>query len=407
MMRKKPELLVPAGDMEKLRMAVLYGADAVYLAGTAFGMRAFAGNFSPEELPEAVRYAHEHGAAVHVTVNTMPRWQEAEKLPEYLERLEDAGVDALILADLGAFTLAGKYAPHCQRHISTQQSVANHVCAQAWYDLGAKRVVLARELSLEEIRTIREKVPPELELEVFCHGAMCVSYSGRCLLSNYMTGRDSNRGACAQPCRYQYALMEEKRPGEYFPVFEDEKGTYILNSRDMCMIDHLGDLMDAGVDCLKIEGRAKSAYYAAIVAGAYRHVLDDVAAGRQADPVWREEVEHVSHRHYSTGFFYGQPEQYYESSRYIRQWQICAVVLECDADGLATLSLRNKFRSGDRVEIVGPDLKPFEMTVPLMEDGDGQPLEEPKTPQMIFKMRLSQPVPAMSFVRHGVDLSGK
>lgn len=407
MMRKKPELLVPAGDMEKLRMAVLYGADAVYLAGTAFGMRAFAGNFSPEELPEAVRYAHEHGAAVHVTVNTMPRWQEAEKLPEYLERLEDAGVDALILADLGAFTLAGKYAPHCQRHISTQQSVANHVCAQAWYDLGAKRVVLARELSLEEIRTIREKVPPELELEVFCHGAMCVSYSGRCLLSNYMTGRDSNRGACAQPCRYQYALMEEKRPGEYFPVFEDEKGTYILNSRDMCMIDHLGDLMDAGVDCLKIEGRAKSAYYAAIVAGAYRHVLDDVAAGRPADSVWREEVEHVSHRHYSTGFFYGQPKQYYESSRYIRQWQICAVVLECDADGLATLSLRNKFRSGDRVEIVGPDKKPFEMTVPMMEDENGQPLEEPKTPQMIFKMRLPQPVPAMSFVRHGVDLSGK
>ena len=407
MMRKKPELLVPAGDMEKLRMAVLYGADAVYLAGTAFGMRAFAGNFSPEELPEAVRYAHEHGAAVHVTVNTMPRWQEAEKLPEYLERLEDAGVDALILADLGAFTLAGKYAPHCQRHISTQQSVANHVCAQAWYDLGAKRVVLARELSLEEIRTIREKVPPELELEVFCHGAMCVSYSGRCLLSNYMTGRDSNRGACAQPCRYQYALMEEKRPGEYFPVFEDEKGTYILNSRDMCMIDHLGDLMDAGVDCLKIEGRAKSAYYAAIVAGAYRHVLDDVAAGRPTDPVWREEVEHVSHRHYSTGFFYGQPKQYFESSRYIRQWQICAVVLECDADGLATLSLRNKFRSGDRVEIVGPDKKPFEMTVPMMEDENGQPLEEPKTPQMIIKMRLPQPVPAMSFVRHGVDLSGK
>ena len=285
--------------------------------------------------------------------------------------------------------------------------MANHVCAQAWYDLGAKRVVLARELSLEEIRTIREKVSPELELEVFCHGAMCVSYSGRCLLSNYMTGRDSNRGACAQPCRYQYALMEEKRPGEYFPVFEDEKGTYILNSRDMCMIDHLGDLMDAGVDCLKIEGRAKSAYYAAIVAGAYRHVLDDVAAGRPADSVWREEVEHVSHRHYSTGFFYGQPKQYYESSRYIRQWQICAVVLECDADGLATLSLRNKFRSGDRVEVVGPDKKPFEMTVPMMEDENGQPLEEPKTPQMIFKMRLSQPVPAMSFVRHGVDLSGK
>ena len=372
MMRRKPELLVPAGDMEKLKMAVLYGADAVYLAGTAFGMRAFAGNFTPEELPRAVRYAHDHGVAVHATVNTMPRWGEADQLPAYLEQLGDAGVDALILADLGA-----------------------------------SRVVLARELGLEEIRAIRERVSPELELEVFCHGAMCVSYSGRCLLSNYMTGRDSNRGACAQPCRYQYTLMEEKRPGEYFPVFEDEKGTYILNSRDMCMIDHLDDLMDAGVDCLKIEGRAKSAYYAAIVAGAYRHVLDDLAAGRPADPVWRDEVEHVSHRHYSTGFFYGQPGQYFENSRYIREWQICAVVLSCDETGLATLSLRNKFRAGDRVEIVGPDLKPFEMIVPMMEDAEGQPLEEAKTPQMEFKMRLPQSVPAMSFARHAVDLSGR
>ena len=254
-------------------MAVLYGADAVYLAGTDFGMRAFAGNFSPEALPKAVEFAHSHGVKVNVTVNTMPRNDEVSHLPAYLEQLDAAGVDALILADLGAFTLAGKYAPHCARHISTQQSIANYECAAAWYDLGAQRVVLARELSLEEIRTIREKAPKELELETFGHGAMCVSYSGRCLLSNYMTGRDSNRGACAQPCRYQYALMEEKRPGEYFPVFEDEKGTYILNSRDMCMIDHIKDLQDAGVDCLKIEGRAKSAYYAAIVTGAYRHVL--------------------------------------------------------------------------------------------------------------------------------------
>ncbi len=297
MMRKKPELLSPAGDMEKLKMAVAYGADAVYLAGTSFGMRSFAGNFSPEELPLAVAYAHDHGVRVHVTVNTMPRSGEVDALPAHLERLNDAGVDALILADLGAFTLAGKYAPRCERHISTQQSIANYACAQAWYDLGAKRVVLARELSMDEIREIRRRTSPELELETFCHGAMCVSYSGRCLLSNYMTGRDSNRGACAQPCRYQYALMEEKRPGEYFPVFEDEKGTYIMNSRDMCMIDHLDDLMDAGVDCLKIEGRAKSAYYAAIVTGATRHVIDDVAQGRPAAPVWRDEVEHVSHRH--------------------------------------------------------------------------------------------------------------
>ena len=405
--RKKPELLAPAGDWEKLQMAVLYGADAVYLAGTSFGMRSFAGNFSDEELPRAVDFAHRHGVKVHATVNTMPRSGEVDRLPEHLEKLNDAGVDALILADLGAFTLAGKYAPRCQRHISTQQSIANYACAQAWFDLGAQRVVLARELGMDEIREIRRRVDPALELETFCHGAMCVSYSGRCLLSNYMTGRDSNRGACAQPCRYQYALMEEKRPGEYFPVFEDEKGTYIMNSRDMCMIDHLDDLMDAGVDCLKIEGRAKSAYYAVIVTGAYRHVLDDVAAGRPVDPVWRDEVEHVSHRHYSTGFFYGQPGQFYEDARYIRDWQICAVVTDCTPEGLATLSLRNKFACGDQVEVVGPDTKPFTMTAPMMTDSQGLPLTEPKTPQMVFTMQLPHPVPPMSFVRHAVDLGGR
>ena len=405
--RKKPELLAPAGDWEKLQMAVLYGADAVYLAGTSFGMRSFAGNFSDEELPRAVDFAHRHGVKVHATVNTMPRSGEVDRLPEHLEKLNDAGVDALIVADLGAFTLAGKYAPRCQRHISTQQSIANYACAQAWFDLGAQRVVLARELGMEEIREIRRRVDPALELETFCHGAMCVSYSGRCLLSNYMTGRDSNRGACAQPCRYQYALMEEKRPGEYFPVFEDEKGTYIMNSRDMCMIDHLDDLMDAGVDCLKIEGRAKSAYYAAIVTGAYRHVLDDVAAGRPVDPVWRDEVEHVSHRHYSTGFFYGQPGQFYEDARYIRDWQICAVVMGCTPEGLATLSLRNKFACGDQVEVVGPDTKTFTMTAPMMTDSQGLPLTEPKTPQMVFTMQLPHPVPPMSFVRHAVDLGGR
>ena len=405
--RKKPELLAPAGDWEKLQMAVLYGADSVYLAGTSFGMRSFAGNFSDEELPRAVDFAHRHGVKVHATVNTMPRSGEVDRLPEHLEKLNDAGVDALILADLGAFTLAGKYAPRCQRHISTQQSIANYACAQAWFDLGAQRVVLARELGMDEIREIRRRVDPALELETFCHGAMCVSYSGRCLLSNYMTGRDSNRGACAQPCRYQYALMEEKRPGEYFPVFEDEKGTYIMNSRDMCMIDHLDDLMAAGVDCLKIEGRAKSAYYAAIVTGAYRHCLDAVAAGEPLDPVWRDEVEHISHRHYSTGFFYGQPGQYYEDARYLRDWQICAVVTDCTPDGVATMSLRNKFAAGDTVEIVGPDTKPFTTTVPAMRGPEGEVLLEPKTPQMTFTMELPQAVPPMSFIRHAVELSGK
>ena len=404
---RKLELLSPAGDMERLKMSVLYGADAVYLAGTSFGMRSFAGNFSPEELPQAVRYAHDHGVKCHVTVNTMPRNDEIAQLPAYLEQLDSAGVDALIVADLGAFMLAGKYAPHCERHISTQQSIANYACAQSWFDLGAARVVLARECSLDEIRTIRQKVDPKLEIETFGHGAMCVSYSGRCLLSNYMTGRDSNRGACAQPCRYQYALMEEKRPGEYFPVFEDEKGTYILNSRDMCTIDHLKDLMDAGIDCIKIEGRAKSAYYAAIVTGAYRHCIDDVAAGREIDPIWRDEVEHVSHRIYSTGFYYGQPGQYVENSRYIRQWQIVARVEECSEDGLALCSLNNKFSAGDALEVVGPDLRPFAVTAQGMRDADGMSLDEVRTPQSRFTLQLPKAVPPMSLLRRSVDLSAK
>ena len=404
---RKLELLSPAGDMERLKMSVLYGADAVYLAGTSFGMRSFAGNFSPEELPQAVRYAHDYGVKCHVTVNTMPRNDEIAQLPAYLEQLDSAGVDALIVADLGAFMLAGKYALHCERHISTQQSIANYECAQSWFDLGATRVVLARECSLDEIRTIRQKVDPKLEIETFGHGAMCVSYSGRCLLSNYMTGRDSNRGACAQPCRYQYALMEEKRPGEYFPVFEDEKGTYILNSRDMCTIDHLKDLMDAGIDCIKIEGRAKSAYYAAIVTGAYRHCIDDVAAGRETDPIWRDEVEHVSHRIYSTGFYYGQPGQYVENSRYIRQWQIVARVEECSEDGLALCSLNNKFSAGDALEVVGPDLRPFAITAQGMRDADGMPLDEVRTPQSRFTLQLPKAVPPMSLLRRSVDLSAK
>ena len=479
--RKVPELLAPAGDWERLRMAVLYGADAVYLAGTAFGMRAFAGNFSPEELPKAVAFAHEHGVKVHCTVNTMPRNNEVVSLPAHLELLQDAGVDALILADLGVFALAGtacgmrafagnfspeelpkavafahehgvkvhctvntmprnsevvnlpahlellqdagvdaliladlgvfalagKYAPRCERHVSTQQSIANYECARAWHDLGASRVVLARELSLTEIAEIRARTPKELEIETFCHGAMCVSYSGRCLLSNYMTGRDSNRGECAQPCRYQYALMEEKRPGEYFPVFEDEKGSYIMNSRDMCTIDHLPELRDAGVDCLKIEGRAKSAYYAAIVTGAYRHGLDAAAEGREMDPVWRDEVEHVSHRPYSTGFLFGPPGQYYATSRYLREWQVVALVTDCDEAGNATLSLRNKFRAGEELEAVGPDTRPFAFTAPEIFLEDGTPVEEPKTPQTILKMKLPQAVPAWSLLRRRVELSAK
>ena len=396
---KKPELLAPAGDMERLQMALAYGADAVYLAGTMFGMRSFAGNFTPEELKTAVELCHSKGVRVHVTCNTMPRNEEVARLPEWLEYLDSVGVDAIILADVGTLALAKRHAPHVQCHISTQASIVNYQSATAWHDLGASRVILARELSLDEIREIRLKTPKELEIEAFAHGAMCVSYSGRCLLSNYMTGRDANRGACAQPCRYQYALMEEKRPGEYFPVFEENGETYIMNSKDMCMIDHVAELMEAGLDSLKLEGRAKSAYYAAIVTGAYRHAIDAAAAGQPLDPVWRDEVEHISHRHYSTGFYFGQPGQYTENSRYVRDWKIVAKVQSCDEQGNATLTLNNKFSVGDTLELVGPDVRPQTLTVGGLWDEAGEALEQVRKPQMVFRMKLPQPVPPLSLLR--------
>ena len=321
------------------------------------------------------------------------------------ELIHSEAPDAVILADVGVLALAKRHAPHMSIHISTQASVVNFQSARAWHDLGADRVILARELSLEEIAQIRAKTPPELELEAFAHGAMCVSYSGRCLLSNYMTGRDSNRGACAQPCRYQYALMEEKRPGEYFPVYEENGETYIMNSRDMCMIDHVPELLEAGLDSLKLEGRAKSAYYAAIVTGAYRHAIDAAAAGQPLDSVWRDEVEHISHRHYSTGFFYGQPGQYTDSSRYIRDWQIVAKVLSCDEEGNARLTLNNKFAVGDQLELVGPDVRPQALTVEGLWDEEGTPLTEVRKPQMVFSMKLPCPVPPLSLLRRQADLT--
>ena len=368
-------------------------------------MRSFAGNFTPDELRDAVKLCHGHGVRVHVTCNTMPRNEEVAKLPEWMEFLEDVGVDAIILSDVGTLTLAATYAPHVERHISTQASVVNYQSARAWHSLGAKRVILARELSLDEIREIRAKTPEDLELEAFAHGAMCVSYSGRCLLSNYMTGRDANRGACAQPCRYQYALMEEKRPGEYFPVYEENGETFIMNSKDMCMIDHVGELIDAGLNSLKLEGRAKSAYYAAIVTGAYRHAIDAALAGEPLDPVWRDEVEHISHRHYSTGFFYGEPGQYTENSRYVRDWQIVAKVQSCDQDGNAVLTLNNKFAVGDALELVGPRVRPQSLTVEQLWDKEGVSLDEVRHPQMVFRMKLPQPVPPLSLLRRMAGLS--
>ncbi len=395
----KPELLSPAGDRERLDMALAYGADAVYLAGNAYGMRAFAGNFGREDLAEAVRLAHAQGVRVHVTCNTLARNGEIAALPEYLEFLDGIGADAVIAAGVDVLSLCQRHAPHVQVHMSTQTGITNYEMARVWRELGASRVILARELSLEEVAEICARAPRGLEVECFVHGAMCVSYSGRCLLSNYMTGRDAARGACAQPCRYRYSLVEEKRPGEYFPILEENGGTFILNSRDMCMIDHIPELIQAGVHSLKIEGRAKSAYYAAMTTAAYRHAVDAAAAGRPLDPLWRAEVDKVSHRHYSTGFWFGQPGQYTQDARYIRDWQVLAVVRACDGAGNALLSLRNKFAAGDALEVVGPDLPAFPMTAPMMEGLDGQPLAEPRHPQMEFRMKLPRAVPPLSLVR--------
>lgn len=402
-MAKPLELLAPAGDMERLGMAVAYGADAVYLAGQMYGMRSFAGNFSSEELAQAVTLCHSHGVKVHVTCNTMPRNPELEGLPRYLAFLQELGVDALIIGDIGVLSLAKKHAPKVSLHISTQASITNYQAALAWHQLGASRVILARELSLEEIREIRAKTPRELEIEAFVHGAMCVSYSGRCVLSNYMTGRDASRGACAQPCRYKYALMEEQRPGEFFPVEEDDRGTYIFNSKDMCMIDHISELMEAGLDSLKIEGRAKSAYYAAIVTGAYRHAINAAMAGSPLDPVWRSELDKVSHRPYSEGFYYGHPEQYVGDARYIRDWQVSAIVTSCSPDGRAVCSLRNKFQRGETLELVGPGIRPVSFPVADLADEGGFPIEEARTPQMALRLTLPCQAPPLSILRKQVE----
>ena len=406
MTNRMPELLCPAGNLESLEAALHFGADAVYGGMKQFGLRAFAGNFDEDALAQAVEKMHGAGKKFYLTMNIFPFDDQMDDFIAAAKAARDIGVDAAIVSDLGAIAALRREVPELPLHVSTQASTVNTEAVRVYRDMGCERVILARETSIARAKEIIRRVP-EMEIETFVHGASCMAYSGRCLLSAAMAGRSGNQGECAQPCRWHYSVVEEKRPGEYFPVYEDEKGTYIMNSRDMCMIDHLEDLMAAGVDCLKIEGRAKSAYYAAIVTGAYRHCLDAVAAGEPLDPVWRDEVEHISHRHYSTGFFYGQPGQYYEDARYLRDWQICAVVTDCTPDGVATMSLRNKFAAGDTVEIVGPDTKPFTITVPAMRGPEGEVLLEPKTPQMTFTMELPQAVPPMSFIRHAVELSGK
>ena len=394
----RPEVLAPAGDTEKLVMAVTYGADAVYLAGQTYGMRAAAGNFAPDELESAVRYCHARGVRVYVTVNTIPSDAEMASLPAFLELVSAAGADAAIVADLGVMRLCQKYAPGLAIHISTQAGVLSSETARAFYDLGASRVVLAREMTLDRIAALRKAAPPALELEAFCHGAMCVSFSGRCVLSNYLTGRDANRGQCAQPCRWKYHLVEEKRPGEYFEISEDG-GTYIFNSRDMCMIDHVPALMAAGVTSLKLEGRTKSAYYAAAVTNAYRHAADAAARGEPLDPVWSREVYKVSHRPYSTGFYFGEPGQYTQDACYFSESDVAAVVESCEPDGQAVLSQRNRFFPGDELELLMPEGKPLTFQAGPLFDRDGAPVSAASHPKMELRTRLPVQAPPRSFLR--------
>ena len=397
-MAERPELLCPAGDGERLRMALLYGADAVYLAGQAFGMRAAAGNFSDKELATAIEAAHAQGVRVYVTCNTLPRENELERLPGYLGLLQELGADALIVADLGVMSLARRHAPKLKMHVSTQFGVVSSASAKALHELGADTVVLARELSLEEIRMIRRNTPPELRLEAFVHGAMCVSFSGRCVLSNYMTGRDANRGECAQPCRWKYHLVEEKRPGEFFEISEDG-GTYILNSRDLCMIEHLPELLDAGITSFKIEGRMKSAYYTAAVTNAYRHALDAAIEGRDLKKLWRDEVEMLSHRPYSTGFYFGQPGQYTDDARYESDADVVAVVESCDEKGSALLTQRNKFSRGDTVELLLPGAEPLSFTAQALFDENGEEIDDTRRAMMPFRLRLPLCAPQGTVLR--------
>ncbi len=397
-MGKTVELLSPAGDLERLRMALHYGADAVYLAGREFGMRSSSVSFDDESLITAVGETHAKGAKVYVTCNTLPREDELARLPDYLAFLQEIGVDALIIADLGVMQLAGRYAPRLERHVSTQLGVINSATANVLYDMGADTVVLARETPLEDIRRIRAETPKDLRIEAFVHGAMCVSFSGRCLLSNYLTGRDANRGQCAQPCRWKYHLVEEKRPGEYFEISEDG-GTYIMNSRDLCMIEHLDELIEAGVSSFKIEGRTKSAYYAGVITNAYRHALDAALRGDKLDPIWIEETEKVRHRPYSTGFFYGTPGQHVAASSYTATYEVAAVVESCDAEGNAVLTQRNRFSRGDELELLTNDGRPIAFAAGEMFDAEDRPIECARCAVMTVKMKLPRSAAPLSLVR--------
>lgn len=401
---KKPELLAPAGNMEKLKMSLLYGADAVFLGGKAFGLRAFGGNFSNEELKEGVEFAHSLNKKVYVTVNIYPHNSDLEKLPEYLRYLESIQVDAVLVADLGVFTIAREVAPNLHVHISTQANNTNWASVNAWKTMGATRVVLARELSLDEIKEIREKC--DVELEMFVHGAMCISYSGRCLMSNYFTGRDANRGSCAQSCRWKYSLVEEKRPGEYFPVVEDERGTYIFNSKDMCLLPHIDKVIESGVDSLKIEGRMKSVHYASSVVKAYRQAIDSYFENPEEFAMkeeWLDELQKVSHREYTTGFYFNRPteeDQIYGSSSYIQTSDFIGLVLSYDEKTkYATIEQRNNMKRGQEIEIIQPTGNTFIQNIEDMLDEESNPIEVAPHAQQIIKIAMREPVEPYSMLR--------
>ncbi|MBO5364390.1 MAG: U32 family peptidase C-terminal domain-containing protein [Clostridia bacterium] len=403
---KKPELLAPAGNLEKLKKAFLYGADAVYIGGEEFSLRVAAENFTLEEMREGIAFAHARGGKVYLTANIIPHNRDIEAYAQYLNEVKDMGLDAVILSDLGMFQVTRELAPDLEIHVSTQANNVNYRSARAWRDMGAKRVILAREMSLAEIKEIREKVQPDLELEAFVHGAMCISYSGRCLLSNYMAGRDSNQGNCAHPCRWKYHLMEEQRPGEYMPVFENERGTFIYNSKDLCMIEHMDQLIASGLSSFKIEGRVKSEFYVATVVQAYRQAIDAYFEDPEhyvVNPEWLEEIKKVSHRDYTTGFYFGKPgatEQNYATSSYIRDYEMVGMVTGYNPEtGLAEVIQKNRFFRGSTVEFVRPVGKFFSQTVTELYDENGVPLEVANRPQSKVYLKTQEPVEPDTFIR--------
>lgn len=412
--KRSPELLAPAGDRERLEAAVRFGADAVYLGGSAFGMRAAPANFTFDELRCAVEYAHERGVQVYLACNTLPRNAEIDALPAFLTAWAECGVDAFIITDLGVLELARRYAPQVELHVSTQAGIVNYAAANAFYALGAKRIVTAREMSLAEIGELRARTPGELAIECFVHGAMCVSFSGRCLLSNYMTGRDSNRGDCAQPCRWKYHLVEEKRPGQYFPVEEDKDGTYLLNARDLCMIEHIPELISAGVTSFKIEGRAKSAYYTAVVTNAYRCAIDGYLraqdqTGYRPEPWILEELTRVSHREYCTGFYFDKPQanaQIFYDGGYRRDWEVAAVAGNT-AGGLLHAVQRNRFFRGETLSVLEAGKAPYAITVQELYDAEGLPLESAPHPMMQVRLRCEHPIAPGALLRRERKTEGQ